>query len=190
MYNLRGQIALIVSPVHWRRRPRVRLWDLANVRRLGCVFLFNHSLLTWVPEISQGNYSVNQKDRFKTAPAPSSDNRNFLALANKNPTLVSGVDFCSAAAPTANPWFRNQSLRAAPKSPKETTGRESPTNQATSSEAMSFGEDIQTLMSVLRTVGSLEMSELTRDLRSCRNSEDKLYVLVKYCHVIVKLKAI
>ncbi|GBP70303.1 hypothetical protein EVAR_52322_1 [Eumeta japonica] len=61
-------------------------------------------------------------------------NRNFPALAVKNPTQVSDGDR-SAAVPTSNPWFGNEPPMATSEPPKETTRQESPSIQATSSEA-------------------------------------------------------
>ncbi|GBP24882.1 hypothetical protein EVAR_14216_1 [Eumeta japonica] len=39
-------------------------------------------------------------------------------------------------------------------------------------------------MSVLRTVKSSEISEFARDIKACKNNEDKLFVLVKYYHLM------
>ncbi|GBP65360.1 hypothetical protein EVAR_52134_1 [Eumeta japonica] len=52
----------------------------------------------------------------------------------------------------------------------------------------SFREDIQMVMSALRTVKSSEISEFARELCSCRNVEDKLNILVKHHHLMVKLE--
>ncbi|GBP52998.1 RNA-directed DNA polymerase from mobile element jockey [Eumeta japonica] len=48
----------------------------------------------------------------------------------------------------------------------------------------SFGEDIQTVMAVLRAVSSLEISEFAAQLQACKNTEKKLLVLVRYHHMM------
>ncbi|GBP26651.1 hypothetical protein EVAR_18289_1 [Eumeta japonica] len=54
----------------------------------------------------------------------------------------------------------------------------------------SFGDDIQTVMSILRAVKSSEISEFARDFQACSNVEEKLMVLVRYHHLMVKLESI
>ncbi|GBP67632.1 Nucleic-acid-binding protein from transposon X-element [Eumeta japonica] len=44
----------------------------------------------------------------------------------------------------------------------------------------SFGEDVQTVMAVLRAVSSSEISEFARDLRACRSVDEKVLVLVSF----------
>ncbi|GBP67540.1 Nucleic-acid-binding protein from mobile element jockey [Eumeta japonica] len=44
----------------------------------------------------------------------------------------------------------------------------------------SFGDDIQTVMAVLRAVSSSEIAEFASQLRACRNVEEKLLVLVRW----------
>ncbi|GBP46905.1 hypothetical protein EVAR_37809_1 [Eumeta japonica] len=56
--------------------------------------------------------------------------------------------------------------------------------------AYSKRDDIQTVMSILRAVKSSEISEFARDLRECSNVEEKLMVLVRYHHLMVKLESI
>ncbi|GBP31288.1 hypothetical protein EVAR_31413_1 [Eumeta japonica] len=56
--------------------------------------------------------------------------------------------------------------------------------------AAAFAADIQTVMSVLRVIKSSEIAEFARDIRSSRNNEEKLFVLVKHHHLLVKLESI
>ncbi|GBP73428.1 hypothetical protein EVAR_56903_1 [Eumeta japonica] len=100
--------------------------------------------------------------------------------------------------PSSNPWVKKQLPGAEPVSSRKTNRRgppgpappaPAPPRQSTN-EANAFAEDIQTVMSVLNTVKSSEISEFARDLRSCKNGQEKLYVLVKYHHLVVRLESI
>ncbi|GBP34187.1 hypothetical protein EVAR_30743_1 [Eumeta japonica] len=95
--------------------------------------------------------------------------------------------------PSSNPWIKKQLPRAEPE-PSRETNRRSPPEPAPArqyiNENSAFADDIQTVMSVLNTIKSAEISEFARDLRSCRNGQEKLYVLVKYHHLVVRLESI
>ncbi|GBP23743.1 hypothetical protein EVAR_13699_1 [Eumeta japonica] len=65
-----------------------------------------------------------------------------------------------------------------------------PPPASTIAGSSSLGEDIQTVMAVLRAVSSLEISESRLNSRACRNTEEKLLVLVRYHHLMVKLESI
>ncbi|GBP24398.1 hypothetical protein EVAR_19273_1 [Eumeta japonica] len=82
--------------------------------------------------------------------------------------------------------------RAAPGPSGEAVRREPPVSLPASATAgtTSFGDDIQTMMSILRAVKSSEISEFARDFRACSNVEEKLMVLVRYHHLMVKLESI
>ncbi|GBP84602.1 hypothetical protein EVAR_68869_1 [Eumeta japonica] len=53
------------------------------------------------------------------------------------------------------------------------------TSVAETAGPSSFGDDIQTVLAVLRAVKSSEFSDFARDIRACRNVEDKLLVVVR-----------
>ncbi|GBP47629.1 Probable RNA-directed DNA polymerase from transposon X-element [Eumeta japonica] len=75
------------------------------------------------------------------------------------------------------PSRRNQPLRAVSGPPRETARLAPPLpppTVATTDLSQLFGEDIQMVMSVLRTIKSLEIFKFAQDLRACRNIEDKL----------------
>ncbi|GBP86522.1 hypothetical protein EVAR_69042_1 [Eumeta japonica] len=76
--------------------------------------------------------------------------------------------------------------RAAPGPSGEAVRRAPPVSPPTSATAgiSSFGEDVQTVMAVLRAVSSSEISEFARDLRACRSVDEKLLVLVRYHHLM------
>ncbi|GBP39233.1 hypothetical protein EVAR_22637_1 [Eumeta japonica] len=119
---------------------------------------------------------------------PPRDLNNFPDLAGNKPTPA------AASRPVSNPWV-NQSPRCH-RGPPGTVWRSCPpraTRVAPASATAgttSFGDDIQTVMSILRAVKSSEISEFARDFRACSNVEEKLMVLVRYHHLMVKLESI
>ncbi|GBP08290.1 Nucleic-acid-binding protein from transposon X-element [Eumeta japonica] len=130
-------------------------------------------------------------DRPKSRPvAPPRDLNNFSDLARNKPTPPA-----AASRPASNPWGEPKPTlppRAAPGPSGEAVRREplvSPPASATA-DTLSFGDDIETVMSILRAVKSSEISEFARDFRACSNVEEKLMVLVKYHHLMVKLESI
>ncbi|GBP77118.1 Nucleic-acid-binding protein from transposon X-element [Eumeta japonica] len=125
------------------------------------------------------------------APSPSRDLVNFPALASKKTTPV--VNFHPAPAPPPiRGQKRERSNRRAP--PRGRLGKlnvpPGPPPASAIAGSSSFGEDIQTVMAVLRAVSSLEISEFAAQLRACRNTEEKLLVLVRYHHLMVRLESI
>ncbi|GBP29611.1 hypothetical protein EVAR_79160_1 [Eumeta japonica] len=123
--------------------------------------------------------------------APPRDLENFPALAsNRKTTPV--VNFRPAPAPSSNPWGRNQPPRAVPEPPREPIRRapQAPLPATATAGASSFGNDIQTVMAVLRAVSSSEIAEFAGQLRACRNVEEKLLVLVRYHDLMVRLESI
>ncbi|GBP35568.1 hypothetical protein EVAR_17430_1 [Eumeta japonica] len=101
----------------------------------------------------------------------------------------------AASRPVSNPWGKPKPTlppRAAPGPSGEAVRREPPVSLPASATAgtTSFGDDIQTVMSILRAVKSSEISEFARDFRACSNVEEKLMVLVRYHHLMVKLESI
>ncbi|GBP79850.1 hypothetical protein EVAR_89289_1 [Eumeta japonica] len=135
-------------------------------------------------------YSPNP-NRPKSRPvAPPRDLNNFPDLAGNKPTPPA-----AASRPASNPWGKPKPTlppRAAPGPSGEAVRREPPVSLPASATAgtSSFGDDIQTVMSILRAVKSSEISEFTRDFRACSNVEEKLMVLVRYHHLMVKLESI
>ncbi|GBP04257.1 hypothetical protein EVAR_6489_1 [Eumeta japonica] len=84
-------------------------------------------------------------------------------------------------------WTTIEPPRAAPEPSREAIRRGPPASPrafAVTGPAVLFGEDIKTVMSVLRTIKSLEISEFAHDLRLYRNAEDKLNILLKYHHLM------
>ncbi|GBP64423.1 RNA-directed DNA polymerase from mobile element jockey [Eumeta japonica] len=102
---------------------------------------------------------------------------NFPELKAK-PSRSATAAFRPAPAPSSNPWGRNQPSRAAQEPPRESTRRAAPVPPpaTTAVGPSSFGDDIQTVMAVLRAVSSAEISDFARDLRACRNTDEKLLV--------------
>ncbi|GBP14697.1 hypothetical protein EVAR_9603_1 [Eumeta japonica] len=85
-------------------------------------------------------------------------------------------------APSSNPWGRNQPSKVVQEPPRESTRRAPPAPPPATMTAgpSSFGDDIQTVMAVLRAVLSSEMSEFAGQLRACCNVDDeKFQVLVR-----------
>ncbi|GBP55085.1 hypothetical protein EVAR_46382_1 [Eumeta japonica] len=118
-------------------------------------------------------------NRPKNGPAaPPWDLINFPDLAGNKSTP--SVTTSRPASTPANPWVKTMltmSSRAAPGPPREADRRAPPVSPPVSATAgtSSFGDDIQTVMAILR---------------ACRNVEEKLSVLVKYYHLMVKLESI
>ncbi|GBP39345.1 hypothetical protein EVAR_24326_1 [Eumeta japonica] len=133
-------------------------------------------------------YSPNP-NRPKSRPvAPPRDLNNFPDLAGNKPTPA-------AARPVSNPWGKPKPTlppRAVPGPSGEAVRREPPVSLPASATAgtTSFGDNIQTVMSILRAVKSSEISEFARDFRACSNVEEKLMVLVRYHHLMVTLESI
>ncbi|GBP77301.1 hypothetical protein EVAR_31733_1 [Eumeta japonica] len=111
---------------------------------------------------------------------PLRDLENFPALASNRKTSPV-VNFRPAPAPSSNPWGRNQPPRAVLEPPREPARRAPPVPlPATATvDPTSFGDDIQTVIAVLRAVSSSEISEFAGQLQACRNVEEKLLVLVR-----------
>ncbi|GBP78853.1 hypothetical protein EVAR_81115_1 [Eumeta japonica] len=112
---------------------------------------------------------------------------------NNFPDLAKQTNPGCRLSPASNPWV-NQSHAATKGSGTvgEAVRREPPVSLPASATAgtSSFGDDIQTVMSILRAVKSSEISEFARDFRACSNVEEKLMVLVRYHHLMVKLESI
>ncbi|GBP60465.1 hypothetical protein EVAR_37501_1 [Eumeta japonica] len=133
-----------------------------------------------------------------TPSAPRRDLTNFPALPATKPTLVGTKSrpASAPAAPSTNPWTNEQppqQPRAAAQGPQGEAIRRAPPapSPATASAGpSSFGDDIQTVMAVLRAVSSSEIAEFASQLRACRNVEEKLLVLVRYHHLTVRLESI
>ncbi|GBP30956.1 hypothetical protein EVAR_28599_1 [Eumeta japonica] len=92
---------------------------------------------------------LNPKRPFRAPVAPPRDLENFPALATKKTTPV--ANFSSAPAPSTNPWGES--------TPKGRTGAVQrappvPPSESTTAGPSSFGNDIQTVMAVLRAVKS------------------------------------
>ncbi|GBP04320.1 Nucleic-acid-binding protein from transposon X-element [Eumeta japonica] len=137
------------------------------------------------------SYNRPNPNRPKSRPvAPPRDLNNFPDLAGNKPTPPA-----AASRPASNPWGKPKPTlppRAAPGPSGEAVRREPPVSLPASATAgtSSFGDDIQTVMSILRAVKSSEISEFARDFRACSNVEEKLMVLVRYHHLMVKLESI
>ncbi|GBP55033.1 hypothetical protein EVAR_46329_1 [Eumeta japonica] len=122
----------------------------------------------------------------KLPPCAPRDLENFPASRLQQKTTPV-VNFHPAPAPSTNPWGRNQPPRAVPEPSREPARRAppAPRPETASVGPSSFGDDIQTVMAVLRAVSSSEIAEFAGQLRACRNVEEKLLVLVRY-HDLMK----
>ncbi|GBP37863.1 Nucleic-acid-binding protein from transposon X-element [Eumeta japonica] len=117
---------------------------------------------------------------------------NFPELRAK-PTRDAPAAFRPAPAPPTNPWTtRTAQPPSATSRPLREAQRSPPVPPPVSATAgsSSFGDDIQTVMAVLRAVSSSEIAEFASQLRACRNVEEKLLVLVRYHHLMVRLESI
>ncbi|GBP03476.1 hypothetical protein EVAR_101823_1 [Eumeta japonica] len=117
--------------------------------------------------------------------APPRDLENFPALASSRKTTPV-MNSHPAPAPSSNPWGRNQPSRAVPESPREPARRAplAPHPATATAGPSSFGDNIQTVMAVLRAVLNSEIAEFAGQLCACRNVEEKLLVLVRYHHLM------
>ncbi|GBP98329.1 Nucleic-acid-binding protein from transposon X-element [Eumeta japonica] len=128
-------------------------------------------------------------NRPKSRPiAPPRDLNNFPDLPGNKPSPPAAPS--RPATTSSNPWVKSKPTlppRAAPGPSGEAVRRAPPVSPPTSATAgtSSFGEDVQTVMAVLRAVSSSEISEFARDIRACRSVDEKLLVLVRYHHLMV-----
>ncbi|GBP69707.1 hypothetical protein EVAR_79940_1 [Eumeta japonica] len=145
------------------------------------------------PTLDQGvpAYSPNP-NRPKIRPvAPPRDLNNFPDFAGNKRTPPA-----AASRSTSNPWGKPKKPTLPPRSVPGPSGeavrREPPVSLPASATAgtSSFGDDIQAVMSILRAVKSSEISEFARDFQACSNVEEKLMVLDRYHHLMVKLESI
>ncbi|GBP87587.1 hypothetical protein EVAR_65208_1 [Eumeta japonica] len=139
------------------------------------------------------SHSCPEVGPLQEAPSPPSPpgSGNFPAFASSRKTTPV-VNFRPAPAPSSNPWGRNQPPRAVPEPPREPIRRapQAPLPATATAGPSSFGNDIQTVMAVLRAVSSSEIAEFAGQLRACRNVEEKLLVLVRYHDLMVRLESI
>ncbi|GBP03445.1 Nucleic-acid-binding protein from transposon X-element [Eumeta japonica] len=107
---------------------------------------------------------------------------NFPELRAK-PSRDAPAAFRPAPAPPTNPWTtRTAQPPSATSRPLREAQRSPPVPPPVTATAgsSSFGDDIQTVMAVLRAVSSSEIAEFANQLRACRNVEEKLLVLVRW----------
>ncbi|GBP67609.1 Nucleic-acid-binding protein from transposon X-element [Eumeta japonica] len=116
---------------------------------------------------------------------------NFPEIRAK-PSRDATTAFRLAPAPPTNPWTTRAQPPSATSRPHREAQRSPPVPPPASATAgsSSFGDDIQTVMAVLRAVSSSEIAEFASQLRACRNVEGKLLVLVRYHHLMVRLESI
>ncbi|GBP29736.1 Nucleic-acid-binding protein from transposon X-element [Eumeta japonica] len=116
------------------------------------------------------------------------DLNNFPDLAGNKPTL--------RLPPLAPPPTRgvNQSLRChrgpLRDRPERLSAASHPCRPPLSRPRAPHRLETASKRSILRAVKSSEISEFARDFRACNNVEEKLIVLVKYNHLMVKLESI
>ncbi|GBP26170.1 hypothetical protein EVAR_74932_1 [Eumeta japonica] len=141
------------------------------------------------PTLDQRVPVLANPNRPKSRPvAPPRDLNNFPDLAGNKPTPGCRL----APSPTRGVNQSPRCHRGPLRDRLEAVRREPPVSLPASATAgtTSFGDDIQTVMSILRAVKSSEISEFARDFRACSNVEEKLMVLVRYHHLMVKLESI
>ncbi|GBP61901.1 hypothetical protein EVAR_41716_1 [Eumeta japonica] len=115
------------------------------------------------------------KSRSTDRAPPSVDNINFPVLSKKRQGDVAGSVFRLASVPSRNAWGRKQSLGAAPESAKGTARRvlpPPPSNTQAANQSILLGDDIKTIMSVLRVVKSTGFAELVSYFRRARTGEN------------------
>ncbi|GBP90998.1 hypothetical protein EVAR_69887_1 [Eumeta japonica] len=133
---------------------------------------------------STGNKKVTSKPS-----APIISNKNFPALAGKTPRPASDVTR-SIAPPRPNAWFRtptrtvSELVEAIREPPKPASAKQ------TESSAGPLGEDILTIMSMLRVVKSPEFAQLAADFRKARSGEDRLMAILRHQDLLNRLEKI
>ncbi|GBP62745.1 hypothetical protein EVAR_51696_1 [Eumeta japonica] len=119
--------------------------------------------------------------------APPRDLNNFPDLAETNqprlPPLAPSSNPWGKPKPTLPPRAARDRLRSCP--PRAT--RVAPRFRDRGHP--SFGDDIQTVMSIFAPLRARDFG-FARDFRACSNVEEKLMVLVRYHHLMVKLESI
>ncbi|GBP48359.1 Nucleic-acid-binding protein from transposon X-element [Eumeta japonica] len=135
---------------------------------------------------STGNKKVSSKPS-----APIISNKIFPALAGKTPQAANDVTCSFAPPPVTNAWFRTPA-RAVSEPVKEATRK--PPKPASAKQAESsagpLGEDILTIMSMLRVVKSPEFAQLVVDFRRARSGEDRLMVILRHQDLLNSLEKI
>ncbi|GBP55074.1 Nucleic-acid-binding protein from transposon X-element [Eumeta japonica] len=95
-----------------------------------------------------------------------------------------GCKFPTGRSALHKPWTKARTTQppSAASRPHREAQRSPPVPPPVSATAgsSSFGNDIQTVMAVLRAVSSSEIAEFAGQLRACRNVEEKLLVSVRY----------
>ncbi|GBP96933.1 Nucleic-acid-binding protein from transposon X-element [Eumeta japonica] len=135
---------------------------------------------------SNGNKKVTSKPS-----APGTNNKNFPALAGKTPRMASDVTRSTAPPPVTNAWFRT-TPKVVPEPVKEAT-REPPkpaSAKQKDSSAGPLGEDILTIMSMLKVIKSPEFAQLAADFRQARSGEDRLTVILRHQDLLNRLEKI
>ncbi|GBP66346.1 hypothetical protein EVAR_88456_1 [Eumeta japonica] len=95
-----------------------------------------------------------------------------------------------APVPVRNAWFRNQPPRAAPEPTKGST-RPKPSGSApVNDKSNTLGEDIKSVMAILRLVKSEGFAELASDFRRARTGEDRLAVILSHQDILSQLESL
>ncbi|GBP73638.1 RNA-directed DNA polymerase from mobile element jockey [Eumeta japonica] len=120
-------------------------------------------------------------------PPPFPDLENFPALASKVVNLRPrpSSNLWGETNPRGRPGAAQESARRVPR-----RAPPAPPPATITAGPSSFGDDIQTVMAVLRAVSSSEVSEFAGQLRTRRNVEEKLLVLVRYHYLMARACAI
>ncbi|GBP55026.1 Nucleic-acid-binding protein from transposon X-element [Eumeta japonica] len=128
-----------------------------------------------------GNKKVTSKP-----PVPIINNKNFPALAGKTPRDVTRS---FAPPPATNAWSRTPA-RAVSEPAKAIREPPKPASAKQESPAGPLGEDILTIMSMLRMVKSPEFAQLAADFRKARSGEDRLMVILRHQDLLNRLEKI
>ncbi|GBP02055.1 Nucleic-acid-binding protein from transposon X-element [Eumeta japonica] len=121
---------------------------------------------------------------------PVNNTKNYPTLVNKNNVTPSAGEFQPAPVPVRNAWFRNQPPRAAPEPTKGST-RPKPSGSApVNDKSNTLGEDIKSVMAILRLVKSEGFAELASDFRRARTGEDRLAVILSHQDILSQLESL
>ncbi|GBP58952.1 hypothetical protein EVAR_97325_1 [Eumeta japonica] len=90
-----------------------------------------------------------------------------------SPEAAGGDEFRPAPPSTINPWNKLPKKATSHQQVRETTVRESPKSSSfqTGTTASALGEDINTIMSILQVVKSVEVAELASKFRKAKHGE-------------------
>ncbi|GBP82985.1 Nucleic-acid-binding protein from transposon X-element [Eumeta japonica] len=98
-------------------------------------------------------------------------------------------EFQPAPVPVRNAWFRNQP-RGPPEPTKGSTCPKPSGSAPVNDKSNTLGEDIKSVMAILRLVKSEGFAELASDFRRARTGEDRLAVILSHQDILSQLESL